>query len=182
MAMDHQGPRRITRRGVLLTAAAGAGSAVVATAAARGDAASAQSNNPLVGSWLCTYNRSTGEVLTGLLTFHENGTVVNSTSDHLAGGTSHGTWIDLGNGLYAYSVIRLSVDAAGNYAGTRAVDSDLTVDPSGNSWTSVSRTIFYDTSGTLVRMLTSTGTASRVAVVRRTEPRPQSIDSLYRSA
>jgi hypothetical protein len=142
----------------------------------------AQSNDPIVGSWLCTYNRSNGEVLTGLLTFHENGTVVNSTSDHLTGGTSHGTWTNLGNGLYAYSVIRLSVDAAGNFSGTRAVDADLTVDPAGNGWTSASRTIFYDTSGTLVRMLTSTGTASRIAVVRRTEARPQNIDSLYRSS
>jgi hypothetical protein len=168
--------RRATRRHFLSTAIAGGAAVTLAgLAGSRAGGVSAQANDPLVGSWMTNYNRSTGEQLTGLLTFHENGTVVNSLSDHLTGTTSHGTWTSLGNNQYAYSVLRLDIDSTGNYAGIRAVDADVTVDPTGNSWTSASRTTFYDTSGNFMRMLTSTGMAKRIPVVRKNDPAPQSL-------
>jgi hypothetical protein len=155
-----------TRRAALAAIAAG-GLAVAAASLATSPPASAQPAEPLIGSWMSTYHRSTGEVLAGLVTFHDNGTVINSTSDHLTGGTSHGSWTSLGSGQYAYSVLRLDVDAEGNYSGIRTVDADVSIDPTSDNWTSVSQTNFYDIDGNLLRTLTTMGAASRIPVVRR---------------
>jgi hypothetical protein len=164
--LRNNAPGKSSRRKVLGMIAAG-GIAAAAGSTTNPVEVSAQSLDPLVGAWMSTYHRSTGEILTGLVTFHDNGTVINSTSDHLSGGTSHGSWSSLGNGQYAYSVLRLDVDLEGNYSGIRAVDSDVTIDPSGNGWTSVSQTNFYDIDGNLIRALTTMGAASRIPVVRR---------------
>jgi hypothetical protein len=162
---DHLGGRP-TRRAALAAIAAG-GVAIAAGSVTNSTPVSAQANEPLVGSWMSIYHRSTGEVLTGLVTFHDNGTVINSTSDHLTGGTSHGSWTSLGSGQYAYSVLRLDVDTEGNYSGIRTVDSDVSFDPTSDSWSSVSQTNFYDIDGNLIRTLTTMGAASRIPVVRR---------------
>ena len=171
MAGNHQRmPRRPTRRQLLSLARVSGTIAAVAATGLNAESVLAQANDPLVGSWMSIFHRSTGEVLSGLLTFHADGTVINATSDQLTGSPSHGHWRSLGSGQYSYSVMRLNVDADGNFAGFRAIDADVTLDPTGASWTSVSRTNYYDPTGTFVRTLTSTVAASRIPLLLRTDP------------
>jgi hypothetical protein len=121
---------------------------------------------------LGNFSRSDGQMIIILLTVHENGSLVTSSSDHLAGSTSHGTWMALGNNQYAYSQVRMNIDPAGNYVGVRTIDADVMVDPSGNTWTSTTRISFYDTGGNFVQTITSSGTGSRVPLTRTSDTRP----------
>jgi hypothetical protein len=169
-------PRRPTRRQLLSLATAGStAAAIAAVASSAPDSAAAEANEPIVGSWLSVYHRSSGEVLTGLLTLHADGTFVSTASDHLTRGPAHGHWMSVGNNQYAYSVLSINMDSAGDYSGMTALDGDITVDPSGQSWTSISRVNYYDASGTLFRTTSSLATASRVPLLRRTDPTPSSI-------
>jgi hypothetical protein len=165
---------RRTRRRLLALAVAGGAAAAIAAGSQPGPAM-AQASEPLIGSWMSVFTLSTGEILSGLLTFHSDGTIVNATSDHSTGTTSHGHWQRVGDGQYAYSVMRIDVDPSGNFDGFRAIDADVTLDPTGKSWTSVSRTNFYDSSGNFVRTLTSTVTAHRIPLLRQTDPILQNV-------
>jgi hypothetical protein len=167
-------PQRSTRRRLLALAAAGGTAAAIVTASRSGPVL-AQSNEPLVGTWISVLTRTTGDVFSALLTFHADGTVVNATSDHAAGTPSHGHWQSLGNGQYAYSVMRINLDANGKFAGFRAIDADITMGPTDKTWTSTSRTNFYDTLGNFLNSLTSTAMANRVPLLRMTDPIPQSV-------
>jgi hypothetical protein len=139
----------------------------------RADPAAAQATPSFVGSWIGTFTRSDGMQLGILMTVHENGTLLSALSDHLAGTSSHGTWMSTGANQYAYSQTRLDVDAAGNFAGWRTIDADVSLDPSGDAWTQSTRISFYDPSGIFLRSVTSTGTGTRIPVVRTTDTRPQ---------
>jgi hypothetical protein len=150
------------------TAAIGAG-----FGAAQAGTAIAQSTPSFVGSWMGTFSRSDGVQLGILMTVHEDGTLVSALSDHLSGTTSHGTWTSTGNNQYAYSQVRLNVDTAGNFSGWRTIDADVAIDPSGASWTQNTRINFYDPSGAFQFTVTSTGTGTRIPVVRTTDTRPQ---------
>jgi hypothetical protein len=171
----NRSPKHPSRRRFLSLAVAGGTALAAAAGGAPVEPAAAQAADPLVGSWMSVYHRSTGELLSGLLTFHADGTVINATSDQLSGSTSHGHWRSLGRGEYAYSVMRIEIDPEGNFAGFRAIDADVTLDPSGSNWTSMSRTSYYDVSGALLRTLTSTATANRIPFQRRTDPIPQNV-------
>jgi hypothetical protein len=173
---DHA-PRRPTRRQLLSLAAAGSTAAAITAVTDSGaGTASAQAIEPIVGSWLSVYHRSSGEVITGLLTLHGDGTFVSTASDHLSRSPAHGHWMRLGDHQYAYSVSSLSFDSTGDYTGITALDGEITVDPSGKTWTSISRVNYYDASGNLFRTTSSEATAVRLPLLRRTDPAPPTID------
>jgi hypothetical protein len=105
---------RSTRRRILsLALAGGAAVAGASFGSTRAGNASAQANDPFVGAWLGDFSRSDGQKILILQTVDDNGTVVTSSSDHLAGSTSHGQWQSLGNNQYAYSQVRMNADSAG---------------------------------------------------------------------
>ena len=165
---------RSTRRRILSLGLAGGATMVGAgLEAARAGGTSAQPNDPFVGAWLGNFSRSDGQMIAILLTVDDNGTLVTSSSDHLAGSSSHGKWTSLGNNQYAYSQVRMNTDPAGNYAGIRAIDADVSIDSSGNAWTSTTKINFYDTSGNFLQSVTSSGTGTRIPLYRMTDSRPQ---------
>jgi hypothetical protein len=154
-------------------AAAGGAAAAVAGVAGAGTA-SAGAPQTLVGTWYAVYKRTPGDQLAGMWTFHADGTLVTTGSDHLTRTPSHGYWISLGNNQFASSVVGINIDSAGNFAGTTAVDTDVTLDPTGTIQNNISRVSFYDASGNLTGTTTSVATARRLSLVRRSDP-PQSM-------
>jgi hypothetical protein len=154
----------------LAGAAAAAGAAI---GTGRKPEASAQSNPSFVGARLGNFSRSDGQMIVTLITVDDNGTLVTSSSDHLAGSTSHGTWVSLGNNQFAYSQVRMNVDPSGNYSGIRTIDADVTIDSSGDAWTSTTKINFYDVNGTFLQSITSAGTGVRIPLYRITDTRPQ---------
>jgi hypothetical protein len=107
-----------------------------------------------------------------LQTVDENGTLITSSSDNLAGSSSHGHWKSLGNNQYSYSQVRMNTDASGNYSGLRAIDADVTLDSSGNTWTSTTKITFYDMNGNVAQTITSSGTGVRIPFYNTTDTRP----------
>jgi hypothetical protein len=163
-----------TRRRVLsLAATSGAAAAIAAVAGSAPSPAAAQSNEPIVGSWVSTYHRSSGETIVGLLTLHADGTFVSTGSDHLTRGPAHGHWSSLGNNVYAYSVFSMAFDTTGAYSGITALDGEITVDDTGKTWMSNSRVNYYDADGNLYRQTTSLATAQRIPLLLLTDPPPQ---------
>jgi hypothetical protein len=169
--------KRPTRRQLLSMATAGA-AAAAAVSLAGADAAtvSAGSGPTLVGSWFAVYKRTPGDQLMGIWTYHADGTLVTTGSDHLTRTPSHGHWVSLGNNQFASTVVGINVDAAGNFAGTTEVDTDITLDATGNVQNNISRVSFYDASGDLTGSVSSAATARRMPLVRRTDPVPQAMN------
>jgi hypothetical protein len=169
--------RRATRRRLLSLAAGGGAAAAIAVAAGSTPPdVSAQATEPIVGSWLSVYHRSSGETITGLLTLHADGTFVSSASDHATRGPAHGLWTSLGNNVYGYSVLSINVDG-GNFVGITALDGEITVDSTGTTWTSTSRVNYYDANGSLYRQTTSLASAQRIPLLRLDQPAPQMLFS-----
>jgi hypothetical protein len=158
-----------------MAATSGAAAAIVVMTGSEPDQAAAQSSEPITGSWLSVYHRSSGETITGLLTLHADGTFVSTGSDHLSRGPAHGHWSSLGNNVYAYSVLSMAFDTSGNYAGITALDGEITVDPGGTTWASTSRVNYYDASGNLYRTTSSLASAQRIPLLRLSEPAPQNL-------
>ena len=161
------------RRMLALAATGGAATAIAAAAGSAPEKASAQASEPVVGSWLSVYHRSSGETITGLLTLHADGTFVSTGSDHLTRGPAHGHWSSLGNNVYAYSVLSMAFDTSGTYAGITALDGEITVDPGETTWASSSRVNYYDASGNLYRTTSSLASAQRIPLLRLSDPAPQ---------
>jgi hypothetical protein len=170
-------PKRPTRRQLLsLAATGGAAAAIGAVAGSEPPPVSAQSTEPIVGSWLSVYHRSSGETITGLLTLHGDGTFVSSASDHATRGPAHGHWTSLGNNVYGYSVLSINVDG-NSFVGITALDGEITVDSTGTTWTSTSRVNYYDANGRLYRQTMSQASAQRIPLLRLNQPAPQMLFS-----
>jgi hypothetical protein len=127
--------KRPTRRQLLSIAAAGAVVAAGADAsvahAGASSGVSPSEYDPLVGTWLAVYQHSPGSRLWGIWTYHGDGTLVTTGSDHPTRTPSHGGWRNLGNNQYQSSVIGVNVDSTGNTTGFTTVDTDFTLDSSG---------------------------------------------------
>jgi hypothetical protein len=163
-----------TRRRLLtLALAGGAAAAGAGLQSSRPSKISAQGYDPFVGAWHGNFSRSDGQMIAILQTVDENGTLITSSSDNLAGSSSHGHWKSLGNNQYSYSQVRMNTDVAGNYSGLRAIDADVTLDSSGNTWTSTTKITFYDMNGNVAQTITSSGTGVRIPFYNTPDTRPQ---------
>jgi hypothetical protein len=171
--------KRPTRRQLLSIAAAGAVAAAGANAsvahAGASSGVSPSEYDPLVGTWLAVYQRSPGSRLWGIWTYHGDGTLVTTGSDHPTRTPSHGGWRNLGNNQYQSSVIGVNVDSSGNTTGFTTVDTDFTLDSSGDLQNNISRVAFYDANGILTQEVVSKATAVRYPFGRRSDPTPQTL-------
>jgi hypothetical protein len=130
----------------------------------------------LVGTWYATYKRTPGDQLAGMWTFHADGTAVTTGSDHATRTPSHGYWESLGGDKYATMVMGINIDSNGKFTGTTRVDTDVTLDPTGNVQNNISRVSFYDASGNLTGEVTSVATATKVPFIHRSDPNPQTMN------
>jgi hypothetical protein len=166
-----------TRRRLLSMAAAGALAAAAADApvarAGSPGGVSPSEYDPLVGTWLAVYQRTPGSKLWGIWTYHGDGTLVTTGSDHPTRTPSHGMWRNLGNNKYQSSVIGVNVDSSGNTTGFTTVDTDFVLDSSGDLQNNISRVTFYDANGNLTQEVVSKATAMRYAFGHRSDPTPQ---------
>lgn len=171
-----QHPGHQTRRRLLSIAAAVGVAAAAGLAGKSGDQASAGYGMGLVGTWYATYKRTPGDQLAGMWTFHADGTAVTTGSDHATRTPSHGYWESLGGDKYATMVMGINIDSNGKFTGTTRVDTDVTLDPTGNVQNNISRVSFYDASGNLTGEVTSVATATKVPFIHRSDPNPQTMN------
>jgi hypothetical protein len=175
MAKDNPISGRSTRKQLLSIAAASAVAAAtdatIARAGSTNDVSSSE-YDPIVGSWLVAFNRPVaGYRGWGIWTFHGDGTVVSKGSEFPTNTTLHGHWRNLGGGQYAHSVVAVNVDASGNATGFTTVDTDITGQPQ-----NISRIAVYDTNGYLTQQEEAQSTATKLPIVRRTDPTRQTLN------
>ncbi|HET9319521.1 MAG TPA: hypothetical protein VFO27_07090 [Bryobacteraceae bacterium] len=127
----------------------------------------------LTGTWYATYKRTPGDQLAGIWTFHADGTLVTTGSDHATRTPSHGYWESRGGDQYASMVVGINLDANGKFAGTTRVDTDVTLDSTGTIQNNISRVTVYDASGNLMSEVTSVASATKLPMIHRSDPNPQ---------
>jgi len=129
------------------------------------------SKNALVGSWLetVTFPPESGRPqLKGLVTFHGDGTMVNSdqgtvTVDPPSVSTSgHGVWAPLERRTFAYTQFELISDLSGNLVGYLKVRGIYTVAQSGDEYTGNSFAEVFDTAGNVLFSVDVTNAGQRI--------------------
>jgi hypothetical protein len=127
----------------------------------------------LVGTWLetVTFPPEMGRPpLKSLVTFHGDGTMVNSdqggvTIDPpLVVSSGHGGWRHLRNRRFAYTQRTLLSDLNGNLTGYLKVRGVYTVSDSGNEYTGTSFAEVFDTNDVLLFSVWVTNAAQRIQV------------------
>jgi len=140
------------------------GGAILRPALPTAAAAAKFADDPLVGSWYGSGQRSSGVPNVTLWTFTSDGAVIRTTVEHPTRSPSHGVWEPLGDRLYAYTVLLLLFEVGGAFAGFQEVRGRLTRSESGDGFTTAARSAFYDAAGTYDRPGSSTGGAIRIVV------------------
>jgi hypothetical protein len=127
----------------------------------------------LVGSWIetVTFPPEFGRPpLTGLVTFHGDGTMQNSDSGSvtvdppLVATSGHGAWRHLQRRTFAYTQRELFSDLNGNLTGHLKVRGIYTVSESGNEYTGTSFAEVFDADGNLLASVEVTNAAERIIV------------------
>jgi hypothetical protein len=127
--------------------------------------------NALVGSWLetVTFPPEFGRPpLKSLVTFHEDGTFLNSDQGGVTvdppgvSSSGHGVWKHLGKDDFAYTQIELFSDLSGNLVGYLKVRGIYTVSKSGNEYTGTSFAEVLDTTGNVQISVTVTNAGQRI--------------------
>jgi len=118
----------------------------------------------LVGVWQtvvtprsCATGNPLGPTFPGVLMFSQDGTMTGTST---AVTSVYGHWNrESGRGSYSFATLSLKYDASGVFTGSRRIAQNITIDDSGNSFTSSGTFQDYDTGGnpTISGCSTSTG-------------------------
>lgn len=125
-----------------------------------------EKNAPLLsGVWqtvvtprICATGNPVGPTFPGILLFDQDGTMTGTST---AVSSVYGLWNrDAGRSQYSFASLSLKYDASGNLVGSRRISQNVTVDDSGDSFTSTGTFQDYDISGnsTISGCATATGT------------------------
>jgi hypothetical protein len=126
------------------------------------ESASAQDQN-MEGSWMLATTFPDGRQTMGLATHNGNGTYVISTSNpRLTAG--HGVWVSTGNREFGTTWVALRFDESGAVVGTQKVRGQLTLDATGDSFSSRSQIEFLDRAGNVVGSGSATTQGRRLRV------------------
>jgi hypothetical protein len=118
----------------------------------------------LTGNWMGTVTRlnpppgQAADVLS-LMTFFEDGNLLQEGSDPSIRSTGRGKWERIGHQQFSQEFLNLRFDAARIYIGTRVVTSTITLSDDGNQYQAETVAQTFDTSGNLL----TTGLATEVA-------------------
>jgi hypothetical protein len=133
--------------------------------------AAAPPRNAVVGSWVetVTFPPEFGRPpLKSLVTFHEDGTFLNSDQGGVVldppnvSSSGQGVWKHLGNRDFAYTQIELLSDLSGNLVGYLKVRGIYTISNSGNEYAGTSFAEVLDTNGNVQFSVTVTNVGKRI--------------------
>jgi hypothetical protein len=119
----------------------------------------------IVGVWqtvvtprICATGNPVGITFPGILLFDQDGTMTGTSTTVTS---TYGIWSrEAGRAAYSFASLSLKYDANGMSVGSRRISQNVTIDESGNSFTSTGTFQDYDNAGnpTISGCSTSTGT------------------------
>ena len=108
---------------------------------------------------ICATGNPVGPTFPGILMFNQDGTMTGTST---AVNSAYGHWNrEHGRAEYSFAALSLKYDAAGTFIGTRRISQDVTIDESGNAFTSSGTFQDTDVSGNPTISGCSTATGSR---------------------
>jgi hypothetical protein len=106
---------------------------------------------------ICATGNPVGPTFPGILMFGQDGTMTGTST---AVTSTYGHWNrEAGRGEYSFASLSLKYDTSGMFVGSRRISQDVTIDETGNAFTSSGRFQDYDSAGnpTITGCSTSTG-------------------------
>jgi hypothetical protein len=143
-----------SRRGVLRAGGWLAGATAILGLIGRGSPVAAQATSadyaavPLVGSWMAEV-RSANMAGIILITYHADGTIVGTGTDHLRSSPIHGVWVQSAERQFDFTFLRLGFEA-GTYFRKQKVHGQITVNEAADEYTGRQVSEMYDLEGKLV--------------------------------
>jgi hypothetical protein len=118
----------------------------------------------LAGNWMGTVTRlnpppGQPPTVLSLMTFFEDGNLLQEGSDPSIRSTGRGKWERIGHQQFTQQFLNLRFDGARTYIGTRVVTSTVTLSADGNQYQAETVAQTFDTSGNLL----TTGQATEIA-------------------
>ena len=108
---------------------------------------------------ICATGNPVGPTFPGILMFSQDGTMTGTST---AVTSTYGNWKrEPGRGEYSFASLSLKYDASGAFIGSRRISQNVTIDESGNSFTSSGTFQDYDAAGDPTTSGCSTSTGSR---------------------
>lgn len=107
---------------------------------------------------ICATGNPVGPTFPGILLFSQDGSLTGTST---AVTSTYGYWNrESGRGQYSFAALSLKYDISGNFVGSRRISQSVTVDASGDAFTSSGTFQDFDTAGnpTISGCSTSTGT------------------------
>jgi hypothetical protein len=109
----------------------------------------------LTGNWMGTVTRANpapGQAPTvlSLVTFFEDGNLLQEGSDPSIRTAGHGTWRRTGHQQFTQSFLNFRFDASRAYLGTRVITSNITLSEDGNQYQADTVVQFFDAAGNLL--------------------------------
>jgi hypothetical protein len=115
----------------------------------------ANEKRTLAGNWMGTVTRvnappGQSPTALSLMTFFEDGNLLQEGSDPSLRSTGRGKWERVGHQQFTQEFLNWRFDAARNYIGTRVVRSTITLSDDGNEYQAQSAVEVFDAAGNLV--------------------------------
>jgi hypothetical protein len=137
--MDEEKAMISNRRSLLGLLAAGTAAAVLpGRAVAKAQEAGSSEGAGLVGAWLATVSRPTGQGV-ALLTFTSDGTFFRSADNHPVQSLGHGVWRLVGESEFDATYIALRFDDNRTYIGSQKTRIRITVGPDPDQFTGMAK-------------------------------------------
>jgi hypothetical protein len=139
MIMDENCAMLSKRRSLLALVAAGAAATFLpGRNAAKAQEAGSSEGAALVGAWLASASRPTGQGV-ALLTFASDGTFFRSADNHPIQSVGHGVWLPVGEREFDASYIALRFDDSGTHIGSQKTRIRISVGPGMDQFTGMAK-------------------------------------------
>jgi hypothetical protein len=125
-----------------------------------------KAGSALTGVWqtvvtprICATGNPVGVAFPGILSFAQDGSMTGTST---AVTSTYGYWTrESGRGEYSFASLSLKYDASGNFVGSRRISQNVTINESGDSFTSSGTFQDFDTAGSPTASGCSTSTGTR---------------------
>jgi hypothetical protein len=133
------------------------------TRAHDGDEHTRNERHALTGNWIVTVTPvPAAPTFLSLLTYFDDGNLLQETSNPVIRSTGRGTWTRTGHRQFTQSITFFRFDAARTYLGTRVINSTITLSEDGQQYHAESVGQNFDLAGNLVSTSGATEVAQRL--------------------
>jgi len=150
---------RLSRRSAVRFAGIGTlGAALAGVAGRTAERVSAAPGNNITGSWEA---QTDDPIRFALQTFTIDGGFISTHGQHLSRTPAHGAWVQTGEGRFFAELVNYGFQS-GATATRRVTRLDITLDPSGNSYTANDSVEEFDLAGNSLGTNVHTSSATRI--------------------